>query len=501
MKRKHTSTKIHDKLKAIELVKNGERLADVAASYGVGKQTVLDWMNQEDRFKNYAAQCAENSLKMSIRSSYNPHMRKNAKGRQLHDVLFDGLHDGSGSSGWLKCKRDSDVEQMAIGEEATSSREMMLSTFYQQLQEVIERENIGCHQIYNADETRLNFRKLPNKTHAARIQRSAGGFNPSNERITILACANANGAHKIPLFLIGKSKHPRALKNVNPSGLPVKYEGQESACMTKTLFRRWFHEDFVPEVRRYLNEEGLPEKAILLLDNSQVHPDEDELVSDGIRVIFLPPDITSIIQPMEQNVLEMLKKKYRRIFLEFILGQIESDPNVMNAVKAVDILQTITWTAEAWSQVDSDTIARSWRGIFEMTINSDEPPNDEINADDVDMDHLIQLANGLPHIDPIIEEDISYWIQSDNYWESENATVDMERAVKSTKHIIPKQESHEPEKLQEQNVDEEISPEQALKALDVVLKYVRQQKESLPTIMTIHRLREEAAQSRGIVLK
>lgn len=76
MKRKHTSTRIHDKLKAIELVKNGERLADVAASYGVGKQTVLDWMKQEERFMNYATQCAENSLKMSIRSSYNPHMRK-----------------------------------------------------------------------------------------------------------------------------------------------------------------------------------------------------------------------------------------------------------------------------------------------------------------------------------------------------------------------------------------------------------------------------------------
>lgn len=377
----------------------------------------------------------------------------------------------------------------------------MVSTFYQQLQEVIERENIGIHQIYNADETGLSFRKLPNKTHAARIQRSAGGFKPSNERITILACANASGAHKIPLFLVGKPKHPRALKNVNPSGLPVRYEGQESACMTKTLFRRWFHEDFVPEVRRYLHEEGLPEKAILLLDNSQVHPDEDELVSDGIRVIFLPPDITSTIQPMEQNVLEMLKKKYRRIFLEFILEQIENDPNVMNAVKAVDILQTIAWTAEAWAQVDSDTIAKSWKGIFETTCSSDELPNDDINAVDVDMDHLVQLANGLPHIDPIIAEDISHWIQSDNCWDSENATVDMERVVKSTKHIIPKQElDDEPEEFQEQKVDE-ISPEQALKALDVVLKYVRQKKESLPTIMTIHRLREEAAQSRGIILK
>lgn len=72
MKRKHTTTKIHDKLKAIELVKNGMRVRDVSASYGVGKQTVLDWMQQEERLKNYVNHNAKNYDAMSIRPGLTP---------------------------------------------------------------------------------------------------------------------------------------------------------------------------------------------------------------------------------------------------------------------------------------------------------------------------------------------------------------------------------------------------------------------------------------------
>ena len=80
--------------------------------------------------------------------------------------------------------------------------------------------------------------------------------------------------------------------------------------MTSSLFSTWFQNDFVPVVRKELVKLGVEPKAIFLLDNCSAHPNADELVStDGkIKAVFLPPNVTSLIQPMDQGILEALKR-------------------------------------------------------------------------------------------------------------------------------------------------------------------------------------------------
>ena len=65
---------------------------------------------------------------------------------------------------------------------------------------------------------------------------------------------------------------------------------------------------------------GQDPKALLLLDNCSVHPDEELLVSeDGlITAKCLPPNVTSLIQPMDEGVLESLKCCYRKSLLRDI---------------------------------------------------------------------------------------------------------------------------------------------------------------------------------------
>ena len=76
--------------------------------------------------------------------------------------------------------------------------------------------------------------------------------------------------------------------------------------MDCSLFREWFHNSFVPYVREKLTELGQECKAVLVLDNCSAHPDQTELVSDDGKIIakFLPPNVTSLIQPMDQGVIE-----------------------------------------------------------------------------------------------------------------------------------------------------------------------------------------------------
>lgn len=104
------------------------------------------------------------------------------------------------------------------------------------------------------------------------------------------------------LLLIGQSKNPRAFKQVSKNALPVKYSNQKSGWMSSDIFKNWFFGEFVPKVEKFLEKKQLPRKAILLLDNAPTHPSEDELRDGEIKTMFLPPNVTSICQPIWTKV-------------------------------------------------------------------------------------------------------------------------------------------------------------------------------------------------------
>ena len=130
-----------------------------------------------------------------------------------------------------------------------------------------------------------------------------------------MACANATGSHKLPLMFIGKAANPRCFKNVNKSALPVLYYSDNE------IFSNWFHHHFVPAVKKHLTDKGLSVKALLQLDNTPAHPDATTLMSNdkSIRAVFLPPNSTALIQPMDQGVLEAMKRRYRKAILRKLL--------------------------------------------------------------------------------------------------------------------------------------------------------------------------------------
>ncbi|GFX90080.1 jerky protein homolog-like [Trichonephila clavipes] len=148
--------------------------------------------------------------------------------------------------------------------------------------------NYSPQQNYDADETGLNFRALPKKSLASQDEKSAPGYKMSKDRVTLMACSNAFGNHKLPLMVIGKSAKPRDFKNVNMKSLPVNYRSQKKkkAWMNAMLFKEWFHDQFAPAVKKFNKENDLPQRAILLIDNAPSHPGTEELSSGEIKAIF-----------------------------------------------------------------------------------------------------------------------------------------------------------------------------------------------------------------------
>src|SRR5699024_8801416 len=106
-------------------------------------------------------------------------------------------------------------------------------------------------------------------------------------------------------MLIHKYETPRCLAGVEKESLPVLYGWNLSCWMTKIYFKWWFQSYFGPEVTRFLESRNLPAKAVLLLDNAPVHP--IDLKYPGIEVVFMPPNTSCLLQPMDQTVIKTFK--------------------------------------------------------------------------------------------------------------------------------------------------------------------------------------------------
>lgn len=76
------------------------------------------------------------------------------------------------------------------------------------------------------------------------------------------------GTHKLSLFLIDKSEHPLAYKNINT--LHMVYKQQPKAWMTADVFLNCYN-TFIPDVIMYQKEMGGVDKTLLIIDNALRH--------------------------------------------------------------------------------------------------------------------------------------------------------------------------------------------------------------------------------------
>ncbi|KAM7300847.1 tigger transposable element-derived protein 6-like [Ixodes scapularis] len=191
--------------------------------------------------------------------------------------------------------------------------------------------------IFNADETALFFKLLPNKTITYKGDNCAGGKR-SKERVTVMLAANMMGTEKLPIFVIGKSAKPRCFKNIR--SLPTDYAANKKAWMTGALFEQWLRKlDKKFELRN--------RQVLLLVDNCSAHNVDIEL--KAIQLAFLLPNTTSMLQPMDQGVIKNMKTFYRRHLLErMILCSGNESPYNITLLTAMHMLM------HAWDQVKED---------------------------------------------------------------------------------------------------------------------------------------------------
>jgi DDE superfamily endonuclease/Tc5 transposase DNA-binding domain/CENP-B N-terminal DNA-binding domain len=205
--------------------------------------------------------------------------------------------------------------------------------------------------IFNADECGLFFKMTPDKTMTLKGQECKGG-KKSKVRITILLCANMTGTSKLVPLVIGKSKNPRCFKG--KKSFPVKYDFNSKSWMTTAIFWKWLREwdNVLIKQKR---------KILLIVDNCSAHKSPKNLRQ--IELAFLPPNVTSIIQPLDQGIIKNFKVKYRTLLVRHLLDNFDKgksfDPTLWDSVE---------WTSKAWAGVTPETIRNCFRhsGFVEL---------------------------------------------------------------------------------------------------------------------------------------
>ena len=109
------------------------------------------------------------------------------------------------------------------------------------------------------------------------------------DRITILCCAKMSWRDKYKLLAIGKSKKPRCFVSINVGSVPFFYQANKNTWMITVRFDEW-----ISNWNAALMIKGC--RILLLVDSCATHPSLATL--QNIRVEFLQPNRTSLIQPM-----------------------------------------------------------------------------------------------------------------------------------------------------------------------------------------------------------
>jgi hypothetical protein len=339
------------------------------------------------------------------------------------------------SDGWLqKFKMRHGIRQLSIQGESMSADHSAIPSFLLELQKLVTENDLVLDQIYNADETGLFWKLLPNKTLTPAFEKTASGQKKFKDRITVLTCVNACGTHKLKLLLIGKSVHPRCFKHINLSALPLIYCSQK-AWMTSAQFEEWFHQHFVPSVKQHLTDKKLPHKALLLVDNCTAHPHGLVSREGTIKCHFLPPNVTSLIQPLDQGFLEGVKKRYRKYMMLQLLQEQDihrekgSVLPLHMLLKAITLKDTVYMVERAWRETTEETI-KIFRKALHLQESNPEDEDDETTSEmmsnpDPAVEDFIRLFRQL-NIQTVDADDVQEWLDSDKEIEAVHRYTDEE---------------------------------------------------------------------------
>ena len=299
------------------------------------------------------------------------------KAKQIAEQL--NIPNFKASNGWLcRWKSRHNIKQLRVSGESGDVSGQTVESWKERLPELLQ--GYEAKNIWNLDETGCFWRAMPESGFGEKGSKCHGG-KKAKQRLTIALIANAAGEKETPI-VIWKSEKPRCFKGVKVDRLPVKYYSQIKAWMTGAIM-----DQVLAKLNRQLSSKG--RSIVLLLDNAKCHPKELKGKYSNIKIVFLPPNTTSKLQPLDLGIIQNFKVHYRKLFLRFVLSKIDQTTDTASEIaKSVNVLKAVRWVAEAWGCVTKETVINCFKKSGVITTDStvvvrtgeDEDPFDDIEA-------------------------------------------------------------------------------------------------------------------------
>jgi hypothetical protein len=374
---KRCTLSIEQKLEILEALKT-KKPDDVAKHFNIGYSTVKKIRQNEEEIRKIALNNGNLNRKRRRESpneeigealiAWFHQMRvQNAtingplmleKAKQLSITL--GHQDFEPSHGWLeRLKLRHNIKFIKIsGERAAADQAGAENWINNVLPAVIEGYDLN--EVFNADETGLYYKAAPSGTLAVAGSHPTGGKAPK-DRVTVLLLCNSTGTEK-KAYTIGKFKNPRCFKRARP---PLPYYSSKNAWMTS-----WIWSDILQKFDRELGNR----KILLFADNASCHKIDETL--KNITIIFMPPNTTSLIQPLDQGIIRTAKVHYRTQVMRKMLQAVNDGTSIIDYAKSIDILKALHMLKRAWFLVSPTTIKNCFRKagflVSDGTSNVDE---------------------------------------------------------------------------------------------------------------------------------
>jgi hypothetical protein len=173
-------------------------------------------------------------------------------------------------------------------------------------------------------------------------------------------------------LVIHKYANPRCFSKNKEifNNLSLIYRSNKKAWMTADIFTNWLIS---------LNERFKQEKknTLFILDNAPVHPYNLEF--SNIRLEFLPKNCTSVLQPLDNGIINNFKIKYINFIRNKILFDENEDVDFNSALKKIDLLDVLIGIEASWNSISQNTIVNCWKNCLDY--NNSENINEVFEND------------------------------------------------------------------------------------------------------------------------
>lgn len=131
-------------------------------------------------------------------------------------------------------------------------------------------------------------------------------------------------------------------------------------CHWRANGKAWMNTEIFSEWLRWFNNRVSPRKVLLIMDNFSAHAAAVE-ANDGLLnnlvICYLPPNVTSKYQPLDQGVIASFKSYYRRSWLQYMVDEFDEG---RNPLYTTNVLKALRWTLQAWQFTKQSSIANCW---------------------------------------------------------------------------------------------------------------------------------------------